>query len=148
MIFSHGWKRKEHFYCQPMIAMPITITRVKMYSHAYLDPEKSAWKNKSPGSEETLIHSNSISTPPPFARQQGLACCYFPVASQLGCSFTVCACTKSAGRFVVARLKGVYPDAVNHSGSAALLITGQSRRSQAHTVHTHMVCACYGHGCP
>lgn len=66
----------------------------------------------------------------------------FPSCSPVVLHFTVRAFTKSAGGFVVsvAWLKGVYPDAVNHSGSAALLITGQTRRSQAHMAHTYGLC--------
>lgn len=136
MIFL--WLKEIFFFLSTVMTMLITVGRIKMRNHAYLGGEKVYLEKKKVMKE--LWFKATISQFSAVCPSTGLACCYFPVASQLRCSFTVCAFTKSAGRFVVAWLKGVYPDAVNHSGSAALLITGQSQRSQAHTAHTYGLC--------
>lgn len=112
---------------------------VKTCIHAYLE-EVGAWKNKDPAVKELWNQQYlRFFRCSPVNRPGWLL---FPSCSPVVLHFTVCALTKSAGGFVVsvAWLKGVYPDAVNHSGSAALLITGQTRRSQAHMVHTYGLC--------
>lgn len=85
----------------------------------------------------TLIQLNNIcSSSTALVNRSGWL--LFPSCAPVDCIRLL----KVSGRFVVclALLKGVHPDVVNHSGSAALLITGQQRHSQAHMVHTYGLC--------
>lgn len=131
-----GGEKQSH-----AITMSITIAKLRRASMPTLLKRKwpsgktriQRWRN---------FETHNISSSSAVLRSTGLDGRCFPVAPQSCCASSVCAFTKSAGGFVVsvAWLKGVYPDAVNHGGSAALLITGQTRRRQAHMVHTYGLC--------